>query len=108
MSRSLQLTTLITVDALDAEEVAEIPCGTYVLARTSSGGWCEAALLQHRAEKGWHQVYVTHEWVRGGWVKLDRAREQDVRSETIVTYCYSSTATDIYVFLSNPYLKELG
>lgn len=107
MSRSLRLSPLITVDALDAEEVAEIPCGTYVLARTISSVWCQAALMRHRVEKGWHQVYITHEWIRGGWVKLDSARTMDVLSEVIVAYYYSSTAAKIYAFLNNPYLRGL-
>lgn len=105
MSRSLRLSPLITVDALDAEEVAEIPCGTYVLARTSSSVWCQAALMRHRVEKGWHQVYITHEWIRGGWIKLDRAREEVARSEEIVAYHYSPTARSIYEFLNASYLR---
>lgn len=105
MSRSLRLNPAIVVEALDDGEVTKIPCGTRVLARTSAGMWCRAVLIRHRAERGWHQMYVTHEWIRGGWIKLDRAREQTARSEEIVAYHYSPTATSIYEFLDASYLR---
>ena len=105
MSRSLRLNPAIVVEALDDGEVTKIPCGTRVLARTSASIWCRAVLIHHRVEKGWHQVYITHEWIRGGWVKLDRAREQVARSEEIVAYHYSPTARSIYEFLDTSYLR---
>lgn len=104
MSRSLRLNPAIVVDALDAKEVAGIPCGTYVLARKNIDRWYRGMLIRHR-EEDWHQVYVTHEWIRGGWIKLDRAREQTARSEEIVAYHYSPTAMSIYKFLDTSYLR---
>lgn len=100
MSRSLRLNAHLTVPALDADEVAAIPSGTYVLARTRAGMWVRATLMCHW-EEDWHQVYVTHEWIRGGWVTLDPPRGQVVRSGEIVAYHSSPTATGIYGFLND-------
>lgn len=100
MSRSLRLNAHLTVPALDADEVAAIPSGTYVLARTRAGMWVRATLMCHW-EEDWHQVYVTHEWIRGGWVTLDPPREHFAHSGEIVAYHSSPTATGIYGFLDD-------
>lgn len=100
MSRSLRLNAHLTVPALDADEVAAIPSGTYVLARTRAGTWVRATLMCHW-EEDCHQVCVTHEWIRGGWVTLDTPREHFAHSGEIVAYHSSPTATGIYGFLDD-------
>lgn len=104
MTRTFRLSPLLTVPALDADEVSAVPTGTYVLAQVYGGRWVRAAMLRHRDEH-WHQVYVTHEWIRGGWITLDRAREQVVRSDDVVAYHCSLTATAIYGFLSESSMR---
>lgn len=102
MSRSLRLNAHLTVRALDADEVAAIPSGTYVLARTRAGMWVRAGVVSHRTgHPDLHLTYITHEWIRGGWVMVDPPREHVAHSGEIVAYHSSPTATGIYRFLDD-------